>query len=64
MRKTTNRCDVISKTPVSSITIYYNAVLEEVCRSNFFEFLSVIKHCTASQLWQQIIMSLSETEVI
>ena len=65
MRKITNRCDVISRTPVYQPSLFTTITLrEDVHRSNFFGFLSVIKVLYSFPMsGKQIIMSVSKTEV-
>ena len=48
MRKITNRCYVISGTPVYHPSLFTTLAVREDF-GTFFGFLSAIKHCTVSQ---------------
>ena len=48
MRKITNRCDVIRRTPVYQPSLFTTFAVREDVGSTFLGFLSAIKHCTVS----------------
>ena len=60
MQKTTNRCDIISRTPVYQPSLFTTLAVREGVRRNTFYNKALYSFPISGK---QIIMSVSETEV-